>query len=723
MAYRDQTNELAQYRYLLQAHDSGTIYARYFKLQGIDVNRKPHFNIHDWLTRDSPHFKPTLAEAIFHYSPRTNKQDRLEVCIATPEMIEAAWQYGHGKQILMDGTFGVCDSRILLFILMGIDSGHHGVPLAFLLFSAPGDNQAEQSGYDAAILVKLLSAWKKMLSDKFKPAVATTDSDLKERNALLKVFPEIFLTMCRFHFRQALRNNRRRRLGSKVEGRDMMRDRLITFEVQLIRSTDWESARSMTFLELDNLRILAQNTRYAAIAERGISHVQYIINTWLREDIWASWSDYGRVLAAAKTGLTILDIASTTNHLESFNGLLKQHHLLKASHNRRLLRFDVLVTLFVNEIVPSIFQQRRLRARENQLLHKTFAALPGGKEVLEHRNARPTPQKPVAYLVADVQRDTEAQILFKGNYVSNPCIQDLGIELTCYSSRPMLPGQPPIWYSMWFGYDRRGSCSCPDFQQRGGACKHMRAALLKITALQQWLLSTNSWDPLVTVPEQLLPQNEESARHIEQAAQSVLTSRQPLAQLEHETILQASNFVATMLADGHGHDSEVIEESTAPHIIMEESSDEDSDGETFVSNNNFLCCNDKTHKQKPQLHEGIQPSSRAAITQQVIGRAVNEMERSKRVLSHVSELMVQLNVNDPIESADRTTLEQYATYLETISAQIRGVTRLHRQAAPPEHENVPARCTSAPATAEGAGPIAVSPKRKRQKRFQSNANY
>jgi len=48
-------------------------------------------------------------------------------------MQEAAWRYGHKKQVLMDLTFGVCSACALLIILMAIDKTGSGVPICFML--------------------------------------------------------------------------------------------------------------------------------------------------------------------------------------------------------------------------------------------------------------------------------------------------------------------------------------------------------------------------------------------------------------------------------------------------------------------------------------------------------------------------------------------------------------------------------------------------------------
>jgi len=68
-----------------------------------------------------------------------------------------------------------------------------GVPLAFLMFSAPFQNQKTCTRYNTEILTKLLEEWKHSLGKHngkvFKAYVAITDTDLMECGALVLVFP------------------------------------------------------------------------------------------------------------------------------------------------------------------------------------------------------------------------------------------------------------------------------------------------------------------------------------------------------------------------------------------------------------------------------------------------------------------------------------------------------------------------------------------------------
>lgn len=214
--YRDQRSAdrtRMNTRYELQSGDFSRLYRRHYReMYQIDVSTPPEYNIDNWLDSGSPHYKPDIAKSVFHYAARADKDERLKVCIATPEMRDAGWKYCDQKQLILDGTFGVCTSRLLLWIAMGVDNVGHGIPVAMFLFSAPSGNRATHAGYDTAILTELLTEWKTWMGTRidheFTPCVGMTDTDTKERAALLKVWPDIILLLCKFHVRQCWTNKR-----------------------------------------------------------------------------------------------------------------------------------------------------------------------------------------------------------------------------------------------------------------------------------------------------------------------------------------------------------------------------------------------------------------------------------------------------------------------------------------------------------------------------------
>ena len=63
----------------------------------------------------------------------------------------------------MDGTFGISNKKILLFVLFVLDEQNKGIPVGFLLFSAAGGAQKASSSYNHTILKELLLYYKHKL--------------------------------------------------------------------------------------------------------------------------------------------------------------------------------------------------------------------------------------------------------------------------------------------------------------------------------------------------------------------------------------------------------------------------------------------------------------------------------------------------------------------------------------------------------------------------------
>ena len=218
-AYRDQHVEAghpltSNYRYLIRSGDFSRLYRDHLRATyGIDVRIRPEHNVHNWLDPKSKYFRTALYSNVFHYAARQTEDERWILCIATQEMNEAAWRYCHKQQLLLDGTFGLCTARVLLWIAMGVDELGSGIPVALFLFSAPTGNKATHAGYNTSILAELLGTWRRKLGEingqPFTPYTAMTDTDLKERGALITVWPDIILLLCRFHVRQCWTNKRK----------------------------------------------------------------------------------------------------------------------------------------------------------------------------------------------------------------------------------------------------------------------------------------------------------------------------------------------------------------------------------------------------------------------------------------------------------------------------------------------------------------------------------
>lgn len=487
-----------QYRWLLRVSDIRSLYRQLHRLQGIKVTVRDYVNIHEWLDPNSPRFNKALHEAVFHYSPRLDKGERFEICISTPEMREAAWKYGHHNQILLDGTFGVCDKKMLLFIAMGVDEANRGVPLAFFLFSAPSENKKTSAGYDTDVLERMLTHWKTSQGSRneetFEPLVGITDTDLMERGALLRVFPRIWLLICRFHLRQSWKNNRVKAIKGNTTDHAQLKGRAKRLENALVETENHAAALDLIAAErrVLNASLDPENADAVAIdagaIEGALEHLRYLEEYWMREALWQSWSRCGHIVAAQLLGRDVDKVIPTTNHLESFNSVLKRKHIGCRQKGGRKLRLDVLLHIFVFSALPSIFKQRQLEDREAARRQRQYLRLAGGKELVQRQTvSRPRPKlEPIAYYIPDERRDAAAALLVEHRQISIPALRPdhSALDFNCYSALASEHDPSPVLYAVSLGFHGEASCSCPDFKNHGGFCKHLRAALLRINQLR-----------------------------------------------------------------------------------------------------------------------------------------------------------------------------------------------------------------------------------------------
>ncbi|EIW63778.1 uncharacterized protein TRAVEDRAFT_97696, partial [Trametes versicolor FP-101664 SS1] len=324
-------------RYELQTSDFSRLYRQHYRADyNIDVSIPPEYNVDNWLDPTSPHYKRDIADSIFHYAARAENEERFKVCIATPEMRTAAWKYCHQKQLVLDGTFGVCTSKLLLWIAMGVDEAHHGVPVAMFLFSAPSGNRATHAGYDTEILTEILGSWRDWMGKSpdeanipFEPFVAMTDTDQKERGALLNLWPNIILLLCKFHVRQCWKNKRNSLYNKQApHWRSYLESRAQTLEEALLQTVAHEVAVTLLADEEETLHAIATaDAAGGKASQAGLSYLEYLRSQWMPVPMWTGWSRRGRENAAKRMGISVDEVLPTTNHLEAFNGSLKRNHL------------------------------------------------------------------------------------------------------------------------------------------------------------------------------------------------------------------------------------------------------------------------------------------------------------------------------------------------------------------------------------------------------------
>ncbi|KAJ3874903.1 hypothetical protein F5051DRAFT_462323 [Lentinula edodes] len=295
----------ANIRYIILPSDNVTLYRKMnCQTLNVDTTTLPEYNVHNWLDPQSKEYNTTIAEAVFHYHAQANINKHFKICISTKEMDEAANKYTHHSQLILDGTFGICSSRLLLFIAMAVDEDRKG----------------------------LLDHWKTHLVRKygtFNPYTCITDTDMKERRALLQVWNKITLLICRFHLRQCWTNHRKKVLtGSQGDyWKNYVREHLQSIEILLIATVEHSAAINHLSQSRVYLAGLGANPEAKSALKGGLSHLDYLNKHWMSVPMWQTWSEWGHVAASVLLNVTVEDVIPTTNHLKSFNAILKRKYI------------------------------------------------------------------------------------------------------------------------------------------------------------------------------------------------------------------------------------------------------------------------------------------------------------------------------------------------------------------------------------------------------------
>jgi hypothetical protein len=376
------------HRYVLQDHDSTSMYRMLLSTSGLRQRSSAEENLDTWFrqTHPSPP-SPELTPSCLYYQPHIEGiSERFVLIFATPEQKKMAWKYGHKRQMLLDGTFGICSARALLFILMAIDDRNKGIPVAFFLFTARDKAKATHADYDGKLLGELLGHYKTAmgkneLGEELDIQVANTDNDARERKGLEKNWPDILLVLCLFHTWQAWRNglNKHLRVIPKGEQRQDVRKHLAKFLMRLLKEiTTYPDAISAYNTQLHYFKNLGKerNPMSKKKAEGGLAFLTYLKGYLNVQSHWFAWSKAGVLEAAKRLKMPVEKVARTNNHLESFNGRIKRKYYTAYLHSGRLPRIDVWVLIMITKVMPAFFQERAERRSRTDYYECMRHALP-----------------------------------------------------------------------------------------------------------------------------------------------------------------------------------------------------------------------------------------------------------------------------------------------------------------------------------------------------------
>ncbi|KAJ7116155.1 hypothetical protein C8R43DRAFT_824503, partial [Mycena crocata] len=309
-----------------------------------------------------------------------------------------------------------------------------------------------------------------------------TDTDTKERGALIDVWPNIWLLLCKFHLRQCWTNKRKAlKLVPGIDESDFWKDyahgQFLSLEVCLIETTKIGGAHQLIENERKNLEALRIGAQH--IISAGLKYLDYLVKTWMPEALWQSWSRHGRLYPSTILKCPVKEVLPTTNHLKLFNGLLKKKYLPRWQHSGTRLRIDFLILTLITKILPEIFNVRHSIQRYKSWLTNRFQNL-GARQ--HQQQSSPTRTGLLCWWAPDSKWDAEAQSIvhLKRIYNINQALDRNQYDATCVSSRSVLGDPASQIYHIYIHRDGHAGCTCPDFATNGCACKHLRALRLII---------------------------------------------------------------------------------------------------------------------------------------------------------------------------------------------------------------------------------------------------
>lgn len=226
---------------------------------------------------------------------------------------------------------------------------------------------------------------------------------------------------------------------------------------------------------------LTADSTSSGAAHGGLKHLDYLVTHWMPIAMWQSWSDFGRLAASSVLKISIEGVIPTTNHLESFNAILKRKHLASHLHSGHWLRFDSLIHILIVRILPGIFSHHKAQGEYSKWLTLRFRTHAGGEDLVKARSQMLRDhevEKKVALCWWDVDegRDARArQILDQQKLIIFRKDQD-SYTGHCSSTSPTPDSDSAsLQYDLEICRSGWATCSCADFQSRGGACKHLRS--------------------------------------------------------------------------------------------------------------------------------------------------------------------------------------------------------------------------------------------------------
>jgi hypothetical protein len=290
-----------------------------------------------------------------------------------------------------------------------------------------------------------------------------------------------------------------------------------------------------------------------------------------------------------------------------------------------------------------------LYSEQEERIADQIRQLPGGLSLLSNRSTRGHIIPKIAYILPapDAGRTERAHALLAAGQIGVPTQPEGTTRLVfaCYSSQALQVETQPTQYTISIAFDGVATCTCPDFEQNGGACKHILAALLLLDSLRLRGI------PIPSIP---IPSSVTEA-HALQTRTAI--HRAKTAASEERPTVRAASAVADILREentavGAG------EEEAAPE---EDVDDSGSDIDTDMSS-------DSGDEDIEDLSSQRAPTNLAALGEQALARTIYELQDVAPRRGDLAEFMKRKS--GPLSTNEHLVLAEGRGHLAALMAEL-----------------------------------------------------
>ena len=208
--------------------------------------------------------------------------------------------------------------------------------------------------------------------------------------------------------------------------------------VRLLETIDYPATMNMLNTEQNKVLLVAQHSPTASCAY--ITYIDYLVNTWMPKPLWQSWSHKGHIITSTILKIPIEGVLPTTNHLEAFNGLLKNKYIPWWQRSGSHLHFNFLIHILITKILPDIFASCLSHQNYLHWVAKRFTDHTGGVNLIEIKKfggSNTVKWQVVCWWEPDKQWDADSSLLLKHGHLHSVCqtVSDCQYKATCFSAQ------------------------------------------------------------------------------------------------------------------------------------------------------------------------------------------------------------------------------------------------------------------------------------------------